>query len=185
MATPAQRAPITMSTLLGFAAGNGGPQLMPAPTSVQTLPTAAPTVHSNASATISLLGVDVATFSLVVQAAGSASSVPTSQTVTFANLPYRYNNPNPTAPTTVSQQPYAVGPTSILIFVAFVQGLTTPAGAVISAASQALTTASVAMPGPFLGAGSYQTFQAVVSALGSASGAVSGSVVGLLFLSNG
>jgi hypothetical protein len=88
-------------------------------------------------------------------------------------------------PTTVSQQPYAVGPTSILIFVAFVQGLTTPAGAVISAATQALTTASVAMPGPFLGAGSYQTFQAVVSALGSASGTVSGSVVGLLFLSTG
>jgi len=162
---------------------------MPAPTSVQTLPTAAPPVQSNASASISLIGVDVAPFSIDLSRPSAAQQGEASGTATFPNLPYRLNTQNSLNPTvTAAQQPITIAANNQLIFVCFVQGplASAPTGTVISVNPQAITTKNVYVPGPFLGAESYQTFQAVVDALSpTLTGTVTGFVVGLLFLSNG
>ena len=170
-----------LSTLLGFAAGGDGPTLLPAPTSVQTLPTAAPPVQSNASATLSLVGVDIVPFTFGLTGPAPAGS----QIVTFPNLPYRYNTQNALQPTvTAAQQPITIAPTNLLLFFAFIMGLSAPSGTVDSISTQAINTKNVYIPGPILGSDVYQTFQAIVSGNGPNGGAVSGTVVGMLFQSN-
>ena len=101
----------------------------------------------------------------------------TPQTVTFQNIPIRNNNANPLNPTQVGSQPITIRPQDCLMFVATIQGSAVP----VEVTTQVIDVNNILYPGPFLSAGKYLTFQAILSSTTSTSGIV----IGQLFLQRG
>ena len=184
MPNPPAQPPTLLQSQVGFTAG-GGPALSPDPTQVNTLPSVQPPISATASSTPQLLGFDAVQFSFALN--GGLGT----QTVTFPQLPYRNNTANPLAVNTnAGQQTYTPQPIDLLMLDVSLQfNLQTtaiPAGTVIGAIGQAITSANVRVLGPFLGHDTYVTFQAVVTASSSVmTGPVAGFVVARLWLSKG
>lgn len=166
----------------GFTAG-GGPALLPiSTTSSAKLPTQS--FDQPSLSVLKVLGFDAVPFSFNV--ANGVIDIPT-PTFVFPNLPQRDNTQNPLSPFAVGQAVLEIEPKDHLMFMVLVQNLVAPGLINVGITPQAIDKNNVVMQGPFLGASTYQTFQALLSVTVSpgVSGVVSGIAVGLLLLSVG
>lgn len=172
MPTPPAHPPAVSRSVLGFNPSDG-PDHTPVLSSFDTGVSPLNTALQGPSSTLLLIAADAVQFSL-----GASGST----TVTFPSLPQRDNTVNPlSAPTASAQQPLVIEPKDHLMFFVFVQSLSAAAGVTVGVAAQALDIHGTKLPGPFLGANAFQTFQAVVTS----SGAASGFICALLLLAVG
>jgi hypothetical protein len=91
--------------------------------------------------------------------------------VTFSNLPIRSNN-NPVSPNTQQPQTITVLPQDTLMFEVSIMTTSAP----IQLQAQVLDEANTVFVGPWIGAGTYLTFRALVSSTSSASGILVGKI---------
>jgi hypothetical protein len=143
--------------------------------------TQATNTNANPNPQNQLVGVDSAQFT------GQGNpTLPTAITVTFPNLPVRNQRNNPLSALGASRNRLYVQANRHLLLTVFVQGTNGAPGTIVTAKPQALTTAGVVVPGPFLGSENFETFQAVVTIANSPLiQTVTGSVVAHLHLAQG
>jgi hypothetical protein len=144
--------------------------------------TQAPNVSTNATLPNSLqkaatlLGCDAIPFSYTLT--GSVQTF----TLGFPSLVQRNNLNNPINPTQATGTTLTISPGQMGVLLTLVQSMTP--GITIAVEGQAVDPNAIVYPGPFIGPGTYQKLQVVLT-LPAGSGAVTGWVVGLLTLSLG
>ena len=143
----------------------------------RTARTQSPTVSTSATLTDALqnapalLGVDAIPFSYTL------TGSPQTFTLGFPSLVKRDNLANPINPTQAIGTPLVVAVSNRILLLTLVQSMT--AGVAIAVEGQAVDAAGVIYPGPFIGPGTYQKLEVILT-LPAGSGTVSGWVVGYL-----
>jgi hypothetical protein len=168
VAIPPQPSPNIRRITTNFSLAEGVFQT-PSNTTVATLP-------SNQATGPTVLGFDAVPFSVVL------SGVPQQAIPTFGQLAQRNNQANPLNVTQNYSNPVVVSLSDRLLFMCVVQTITP--GIAIAVEGQATDSNGVVRPGPFLGPGTYKSFQAVLT-VPPGSGTISGWVLGMLLLSTG
>jgi len=180
MPIPPPQSPTIFKTRMQWTVGTGAtPPPNPQTQQTANLPVDIPT---------QLLAVDAQTFSIPISGSGIATYT---ATATFPALPERDNLINPLAQLNASGTQLSVDPKDQLLFITLVQQESLPAGAIATTAAApfAIQSSNTRVPGPFLGSGTFLTFQAAITVTvytpTPVSGNITGTVAGILYLSPG